>query len=181
MDIAALRDARPGELYGAADAYDRLHSAFQEHTSSWQRGTADRVHGSQWTGQAATGAIASIDGTTGRLQAAGIELGLIGAVLRDGAEAFELARAKLLQALADARAKGLGVDDRGDVGWEPLDPRSRHDPDAADYERTQKAAAQDIGDRITLAMTPQNGGPSLANIGAVVAGHGDRARLVAGR
>ncbi|MFF1871522.1 alpha/beta hydrolase [Kitasatospora herbaricolor] len=152
MDIAALRDARPGELYGAADAYDRLHTAFQEHTSTWQRGTADRVHRSQWTGEAATGATASIDGTTGKLQAAGIELGLIGAVLRDGAEAFELARAKLLQALADAQAKDLSVNEHGDVGWEPLDPRSRHDPDAAGYERTQKAAAQDIGDRITLAL-----------------------------
>ncbi|MCX5208736.1 alpha/beta hydrolase family protein [Kitasatospora sp. NBC_00240] len=152
MDIAALRDARPGDLYGAADAYDRLHTAFQEHTSTWKRGTADRVHQSQWTGQAATGAMASIDGTTGKLQAAGIELALIGAVLRDGAEAFELARAKLLQALADAHAKDLGVSERGDVSWEPLDPRSRHDPDAADYERTQQAAARDIGDRIGLAL-----------------------------
>ncbi|MFE7588130.1 alpha/beta hydrolase [Kitasatospora sp. NPDC057512] len=148
LDFASLKNARPGDLHAAGDAYDALHKAFVQHTADWKRGTTDRVHGSGWSGPAADAAIPSLDGTTTQLHAAETELAALGQTLRDYADLFGLAQSKLRQAVVDAGAKGLTVSDNGTVSWSaptgPLD---------ATWETRQKAAAEEIAKRITAALT----------------------------
>jgi hypothetical protein len=147
MDLATLRDSEPADLLTAAEAYDRLAAAFGRHTAAWRSGVAERVGHSGWTGTAAENAKRSLQATTGRITAAGTELDLIGGVLREGAEAFLLARSKLLDALDEARANGLTVGGDGSVSWPPPSPADRHDPD---YDTPRKG--REIADRISAAL-----------------------------
>ncbi|RGD61156.1 hypothetical protein DR950_28365 [Kitasatospora xanthocidica] len=148
LDFASLKNARPGDLHAAGDAYDALHKAFAQHTADWKRGTTDRVHGSGWSGPAADAAIPSLDGTTTQLHAAETELAALGQTLRDYADLFGLAQSKLRQAVVDAGAKGLTVSDNGTVSWPaPTGPVD------ANWETKQKAAAEEIAKRITAALT----------------------------
>ncbi|MEU6233905.1 alpha/beta hydrolase [Kitasatospora sp. NPDC047058] len=149
MDLASLKNAKPADLYAAAEAYGRLYRAYSEHTTQWKSGTADRVHGSGWTGGAADAAARSLDATTGKLQAADVELSCIESTLRDHADTFTLAQSKLRQALTDAAAKGLKVSDDGTVSWSaPANPYQ-----APDWADKQKAAAEEVSRRITAALT----------------------------
>ncbi|MFJ8625595.1 alpha/beta hydrolase [Kitasatospora sp. NPDC093550] len=149
MDIASLRTAGLAKLYTAADAYDALAKAMSQHATDWKSGTADRVHGSQWSGSAADAAIPVLDGITGKVRAATTELGLIGKEIRDCADAMTLAQDRLTQALSDARAKGFSVSDSGTVSWSP----STNPFQATDWEARQKAAAEEIGQQIGKALS----------------------------
>ncbi|WP_195911089.1 alpha/beta hydrolase [Streptomyces kaniharaensis] len=148
MDLRSLKNANVADLHTLADAYDALCKAYSQYAADWKSGTADRVHGSEWTGPAATAAIPVLDGITDKLRAATIELGCIGRDLRDCADAFTLARSRLRQALLDARAKGLSVDECGTVSRPPSTNPYR----APDREAQQKAAAEEIGRRIGAAL-----------------------------
>ncbi|MFI6844605.1 alpha/beta hydrolase [Kitasatospora sp. NPDC050467] len=148
MDLAGLRNAKPEELYAAAEAYGQLYKAYVQHATDWKSGTADRVHGSGWTGDAADAATKSLDATTAELQAADIELSCIEGTLRGHADTFTLAQSKLRQALTDAAAKNLKVADDGTVSWSA----STNPYQAADWADKQKAAAEEIGKRITAAL-----------------------------
>ncbi|MFD0264883.1 alpha/beta hydrolase [Kitasatospora indigofera] len=149
MDIATLRDARPADLYEAATAYDKLAENFGRHAGTWKDGVDTRVKNSQWTGSAADQAETSLSQTTAKLSAAQIELGMIGPVLRDGAEAFLLAQSKLLDALEEAKAGGYTVTDDGGVSWPPVSAGERHDPD---FENPSVKGHQ-ISDRINNALS----------------------------
>ncbi|MFI6447352.1 alpha/beta hydrolase [Kitasatospora sp. NPDC050543] len=151
MDIATLRDAKPGDLIAAADAYRTLHETFGKHAETWKDGVDTRVKNSGWTGGAADQARQSLAQTTAKLSAAGIELGLIAPVLRDGSEAFLLAQSKLLDALADAKAGGYTVDDGGGVTWPPTSAADRHDPDFKDPSVGGKAIHKRINDALNEA------------------------------
>ncbi|MFJ2187707.1 alpha/beta hydrolase [Kitasatospora sp. NPDC087861] len=148
MDLASLKNARPADLYVVADAYDALGKAYGQHATDWKGGTADRVHGSGWSGPAAAAAIPVLDGVTGKLGAAATELHCIAAELRDCADSLTLAQGKLRQALADAQAKGMSVGDDGAVSWPPASSPFQ----STDWEAKQKAAAEDIGKRIGAAL-----------------------------
>ncbi|MEV7926865.1 alpha/beta hydrolase [Kitasatospora sp. NPDC088779] len=148
LDLASLKNAKPEDLHTAADAYDTLHKAYTQHTADWKSGTADRVHGSGWTGPAADAAFHSLDGTTSQLHAAETELAAIGQTLRDHADLFGLVQSKLRQALIDATAKGLTVSDTGTVSWPPATG-----PVDATWETKQKTAAEDVAKRINAAIT----------------------------
>ncbi|MFB7613473.1 alpha/beta hydrolase [Kitasatospora sp. NPDC056181] len=148
MDLAGLKNAKPEELYAAAEAYGQLYKAYVQHTADWKSGTADRVHGSGWTGGAADAATKSLDATTDKLQAADIELSCIEGTLRDHADTFSLAQSKLRQALTDAAAKNLKVADDGTVSWSA----SANPYQATDWADKQKAAAEDIAKRIAGAL-----------------------------
>jgi hypothetical protein len=148
MDVPALRDADPVELYTSADAYDRLADEFTAHARSWQDTVHARVRDSGWTGGAAERAEDALSATTARLGAARTELDLVGPVLREGAEAFLLAQSQLRQALTEAAAHGCTVADDGSVSWPPPPAADRHDPDAA----LLTAAGGDLRRRIALAL-----------------------------
>ncbi|MFD0276527.1 alpha/beta hydrolase [Kitasatospora sp. NPDC127111] len=148
VDLASLKNAKPADLYAAADAYGQLYKAYSEHATQWRSGTADRVHGSGWTGGAADAATKSLDATTARLQAADVELACIESTLRDHADTFTLAQSKLRQALADAAAKGLKVGEDGTVSWSASDNPYQ----AVDRADKQKAAAEEIGKRLGAAL-----------------------------
>ncbi|MFD5462762.1 alpha/beta hydrolase [Kitasatospora sp. NPDC127059] len=148
MDIASLRNATLADLYAAAGAYDTLAKAFQQHVGDWTSGTADRVHGSQWTGPSADAALPVLDGLTGNLRAAATELGLIGKEIRDCADAMSLAQGRLTQALSDAQAKGFSVSDTGAVSW----PASTNPYQAPDWEAKQRTAADGISKQIAKAL-----------------------------
>ncbi|MBV6701090.1 alpha/beta hydrolase [Kitasatospora aureofaciens] len=148
MDLASLKNANVADLYTLADAYDALCKAYTQHTADWKSGTADRVHGSEWTGPAATAAIPVLDGITDKLYAARIELSCIGTDLRDCADSFTLAQSKLRQALTDAQAMGMSVNECGAVSRPPAG--SPYQSPA--WEAKQKAAAEEIGKRINAAL-----------------------------
>ncbi|MGF1431724.1 alpha/beta hydrolase [Kitasatospora sp. LaBMicrA B282] len=151
MELASLRDAKIGDLYGVAGAYNTLTDALTTHTADWTSGTVQAVQGSGWTGQAAETAQASLAATDDKLQAAGLELGTIYGQLCNGADALQLAQSKLLQALADAEAQGFSVNDCGAVSWPPPAPGQRHD-DPADWQARQQSAADAISTRISGAL-----------------------------
>ncbi|MFJ1757557.1 alpha/beta hydrolase [Kitasatospora sp. NPDC088134] len=121
MDLRTLRDARPDDLLAAADAYARLSTAFEQHSEVWASGVEGGVRNSGWRGNAADRADTSLHATTGKLGAARTELGRIAPILREGAEAFLIAQAKLRTALADAAEDGYRVDEDGSVSWPPSD------------------------------------------------------------
>ncbi|MFE3879397.1 alpha/beta hydrolase [Kitasatospora sp. NPDC059146] len=148
MDIASLRNARPADLYTAAGAYDTLCKAMAQHATDWKSGTADRAHGSQWSGPAADAAMPVLDGFTGKMRAAVTELGLIGKEIRDCADAMTLAQGRLTTALSDAQAKGFTVSDTGAVSW----PASTNPYQAPDWEAKQKTAADGISKQIAKAL-----------------------------
>ncbi|WP_030055377.1 MULTISPECIES: alpha/beta hydrolase [Streptomyces] len=149
MDLVSLRNAKPADLYAAADAYDALCKAYAQHAADWKSGTTDRVHGSGWSGPASAAAIPVLDGITTKLNAAMTELSCIGKELRDYTDSFTLAQGKLKQALADAQAKGFTVGDDGTVSWPP----STNPYQATDWQAKQKAAAEEIGKRIGTALS----------------------------
>ncbi|MFD7731210.1 alpha/beta hydrolase [Kitasatospora phosalacinea] len=149
MDVPTLRDADPNRLFTAADAYATLAAAFSGHADTWRSGVDGRVSASGWTGTAADRGRQSLSRTTGKLTAAHLELARIAPVLREGAEAFLLARSKLRAALADADAHGFTVADDGGVSWPPPGAAERHDPDAPDRSRQ----GTDLRDRIADALT----------------------------
>ncbi|MFJ5232354.1 alpha/beta hydrolase [Kitasatospora sp. NPDC088391] len=151
MDVPTLRDADPNRLFEAADAYGTLATAFGGHADGWRDGVDNRVRNSGWTGSAADGAQQSLSRTTGKLAAAQMELARIAPVLREGAEAFVLAQAKLRAALADASANGFQVADDGGVSWPPPSAAERHDPDAPDRSRQGTEIRDRIGDALTEA------------------------------
>ncbi|MFJ4190164.1 alpha/beta hydrolase [Kitasatospora sp. NPDC089509] len=149
MDVASLRNARLADLYTAAGAYDTLSKAMSQHVTDWQSGTADRVHGSQWTGPSADAAIPVLDGLTDKMRAALTEVSLIGKGIRDCADAMTLAQGELTQALFEAQSKGFSVSDTGSVSW----PASTNPYQATDWETKQKAAADGISKQIAKALS----------------------------
>ncbi|WP_051055306.1 MULTISPECIES: alpha/beta hydrolase [Kitasatospora] len=122
MDIKTLQDGRYDGMFAAADAYDRIGSAFADHSSTWNNGVQGRARNSGWTGQAADKADASLSETGIKVQAAAGELCSIAPVLREGAEAFMLAQNKLAALLTDAKADGYQVGADGSVSWQPATP-----------------------------------------------------------
>ncbi|MFI6443376.1 alpha/beta hydrolase [Kitasatospora sp. NPDC050543] len=151
MDIPTLRDAKPSDLHGAADAYDQLDNAFTTHLADWRSGTANRVKNCGWTGDAADSANFSIRETDKKLHAAGIELTYISRVLRQGAEAFLLAQSQLQQALADAKTHDLVVHDDGQISWGPSKEVQNGDG-LKELDRAKKHQAELISDRIAKAL-----------------------------
>ncbi|MFD8599810.1 alpha/beta hydrolase [Kitasatospora sp. NPDC059646] len=151
MDIPTLRDADPNRLFGAADAYAALAASFADHAGTWRDGVDGRVQSSGWSGDAAERARQSLSRTTGKLTAAQMELARIAPVLREGAEAFVLAQAKLRAALNDAQAGGFQVSDDGGISWPPPSAAERHDPDAPDRTRQGTELRDRIGDALTEA------------------------------
>jgi len=148
VEIPTLRDARPSELFAAADAYAKLAAAFGQHSGTWKDGVDNRVRSSGWTGRNAETAEASLAATTGKLTAAQLELDRIAPILREGAEAFLIAQAKLKDALADADAGGFEVAENGGVSWPPPSQAERHDPDFRD----RSGEGTQIRDRIAAAL-----------------------------
>ncbi|MER7670406.1 alpha/beta hydrolase [Kitasatospora sp. NPDC096128] len=148
MDIARLRNAKPADLYTAAGAYDALGKAMAQHATDWKSGTADRAHGSRWSGPAADAALPVLDDFTGRMRAAATELGLIGKEIRDCADAMTLAQGRLTTALSDAQAKGFTVSDTGAVSR----PASTGPYQAPGWEARQTTAADGIGKQIAKAL-----------------------------
>ncbi|WP_280695741.1 alpha/beta hydrolase [Kitasatospora sp. GP82] len=145
----ALRDTDFGGMYDTADAYDGLDKAFGGHADSWNSGVDQRVRDSGWTGNAGDTAGQSLSLTTSKLRAARVELEMIGEVLRGGADALFLAQSKLRQALFDAQAAGMSVNECGVVSPPPLTGADRHDPDA---RTSLEAESHGIADRITAAI-----------------------------
>ncbi|MER5636350.1 alpha/beta hydrolase [Kitasatospora sp. NPDC002227] len=150
MDILMLRDTDFTSMYNTADAYDRLSKAFSGHAGAWSSGVDGRVRESGWTGDAGDAAGRSLYLTTSKLQAAQVELDMIGEILRGGADALLLAQSKLRQALADGQAAGISVNECGVVTAPPLTGADRHDPDARSSVEAQQ---RDISDRISAALT----------------------------
>ncbi|GAA1978062.1 alpha/beta hydrolase [Kitasatospora viridis] len=152
MDLASLRDADFTGLYATADAYDKLWTAFADHTTDWYKGTDQAAHGGGWTGTTADTALSAVATTTNQLNAAEIELGLIGGQLRESADAFQLAQSKLLKALSDAQTQHLTVDATGAVSWSAPDQAQTPD-DAATWDAQQKPLATALAGRISAAIS----------------------------
>ncbi|MEV7183711.1 alpha/beta hydrolase [Kitasatospora sp. NPDC093102] len=149
MDLASLRNAKPADLYTAADAYDALARTFHQHVDDWTSGTTDRIHGSQWTGPSANAATPVLDGLTTKMRAAMTELSCIGKDIRDSADAIMLAQGRLTQALSNAQAKGFSVSATGAVSR----PDSTSPFQATDWQAKQKAAAEEISKQIGKALS----------------------------
>ncbi|GAA4860116.1 alpha/beta hydrolase [Kitasatospora terrestris] len=150
MDVPTLRDAKPDDLYRAADAYADLSAKFAQHAGIWKDGVDTRVRNSGWTGDAADSAEQSLTRTTGKLTAAQIELERIAPILREGAEAFLIAQAKLKAALDEAKANGFDVANDGGVSWPPPSQAERHDPD---FRNDRQQRGTDLRDRISQALS----------------------------
>ncbi|MER5638966.1 alpha/beta hydrolase [Kitasatospora sp. NPDC002227] len=142
LDLATLRDSDFTTLYPLAEACDTLYRSFAEHADTWHSSVDTRVQASGWQGAAGTNAARSIGTTTARLRAAEGELGMIGQVLRNAADALLLAQSRLQQALAEAATAGLEVGPDGTVTAPAHTAADRHDPDV---RATVQSLAEVIG------------------------------------
>ncbi|MFB7663719.1 alpha/beta hydrolase [Kitasatospora sp. NPDC056138] len=152
VDFAALHDARPAGLGAAADAYDALGRANSAHHEAVRDGVRWIVHGGNWTGSAAEAATRALERTDGRLDGSHTAMQGMGILLRDAAEAFELAQAKLLEAVEEATRAGFPVGADGAVDCPPPGEADRHDPDYAALGAPRQARARALAVRIDGAL-----------------------------
>ncbi|TQF03704.1 hypothetical protein E6W39_17545 [Kitasatospora acidiphila] len=148
MDLAALRDATPRALPDGTEAYTQLGAALRTSAEEWRSTVLDRTRNSGWQGGAADGCRASLQQTEDHLAAAHAELERIGAVLHSGADALQLAQARLLEALDEARAAGLTITPDGRVSTPAANPADRHDPDSLIPQKR----SSDLTQRISSAL-----------------------------
>ncbi|MET8625585.1 DUF6571 family protein [Kitasatospora sp. NPDC004669] len=136
---------------------ETLASAFESLTSNWNLSsefTGDiltPLQGSNWRGDAAERAAATITKTRNELDAAFEEASAIGKALRDAHTELAAARADLDAALKRAVDHSLTVDGDGvNVSWPaPTSEADKHDPT---YATTYKALAQSVADDIAKAV-----------------------------
>ncbi|MER7849963.1 DUF6571 family protein [Kitasatospora sp. NPDC096077] len=136
---------------------DTLASAFESLTRNWKLSsefTGDiltPLQGSNWRGDAAERAAATITKTRNELDAAFEEAGAIGKALRDAHTELAAARADLDAALKRAADHSLTVDADGvNISWPaPTSDADKHDPT---YATTYKALAQSVGQDIGKAV-----------------------------
>ncbi|MEV7929855.1 MULTISPECIES: alpha/beta hydrolase [unclassified Kitasatospora] len=152
VTLAQLRDADLSSLAGAAGAYDTLAGAFGKHVQAMDTEVTKHVFNSQWVGTAAGAANASLQRTSGRLDAAHTEMSAVSGLLREASESFQLAQSKLKEALQEAQGAGLTVAEDGTVSWPAPSQAERHDPG---YDTPQRARA--LADRISHAVTEADG------------------------
>ncbi|MFD4537524.1 alpha/beta hydrolase [Kitasatospora sp. NPDC058397] len=152
VTLAQLRDADLSGLAGAAGAYDTLAGAFGKHVQAMNTEVTKHVFNSQWVGTAAGAANASLQRTSGRLDAAHTEMSAVSGLLREASESFQLAQSKLKEALKEAQGAGLTVAEDGTVSWPAPSQAERHDPG---YDTPQRARA--LADRICHAVTEADG------------------------
>ncbi|MFD7597299.1 alpha/beta hydrolase [Kitasatospora sp. NPDC059812] len=152
VTLAQLRDADLSGLAGAAGAYDTLAGAFGKHVQAMNTEVTKHVFNSQWVGTAAGAANASLQRTSGRLDAAHTEMSAVSGLLREASESFQLAQSKLKEALKEAQGTGLTVAEDGTVSWPAPSQAERHDPG---YDTPQRARA--LADRISHAVTEADG------------------------
>ncbi|MFJ4189027.1 hypothetical protein [Kitasatospora sp. NPDC089509] len=136
---------------------DTLASAFESLTRDWKLSsefTGDiltPLQGSNWRGDAAERAAATITKTRNELDAAFEEASAIGKALRDAHTELAAARADLDAALKRAADHSLTVDaDGANISWPaPTSDADKHDPT---YATTYKALAQSVGQDIAKAV-----------------------------
>ncbi|GAA2241768.1 hypothetical protein GCM10010430_24170 [Kitasatospora cystarginea] len=148
VDFTALRDARPSGLGPAADAYDELGRANAAHHEVIKEAVRWIVHGGNWTGSAAEAATKALERTDKRLDGSHTAMQGMGILLRDAADAFELAQAKLLEAVDEAAQAGFSVGPDGSVDCPPPTEADRHDPDYAALGAPQQARVNALAARI---------------------------------
>ncbi|MFE6049361.1 alpha/beta hydrolase [Kitasatospora sp. NPDC056446] len=146
--LARLRDTDLSGLAPAATAYDTLSGNFGKHVQTMQQEVLKHVLNSNWVGNAAGAANASLQRTSNRLDAAHTEMSAVSGLLREASESFLLAQSKLKAALQEAQNLGLTVADDGTVTWPPPAKAERNDPD---YDIPQRARA--LANRISAAVT----------------------------
>ncbi|MDH6126660.1 alpha/beta hydrolase [Kitasatospora sp. GP82] len=150
VDFGTLHSARPGALRAAADAYDALGLANEVHHEVIKDAVRWISHGGNWTGSAAEAATTALTRTNRRLDGSHTALQGMGILLRNAAEAFELAQAKLLSAADEAGRAGFTVGPDGVVGFPPPRAADRHDPDYHDHAPSVRARA--LTTRISAAI-----------------------------
>ncbi|MER7772902.1 DUF6571 family protein [Kitasatospora sp. NPDC096140] len=136
---------------------DTLATAFESLTRDWKLSsdfTGDiltPLQGSNWRGDAAERAAASITKTRNELDAAFEEASAIGKTLRDAHTELAAARADLDAALKRAVDNSLTVDADGvNISWPaPTSESDKHDPT---YTTTYKALAESVGQDIAKAV-----------------------------
>ncbi|MFH8382555.1 hypothetical protein ACH4E7_16635 [Kitasatospora sp. NPDC018058] len=136
---------------------ETLASAFESLTSNWNLSsefTGDiltPLQGSNWRGDAAERAAATITKTRNELDAAFEEASAIGKTLRDAHTELAAARADLDAALKRAADNSLTVDADGvNISWPaPTSEADKHDPT---YATSYKALAQSVGQDIAKAV-----------------------------
>ncbi|MFJ8476257.1 hypothetical protein [Kitasatospora sp. NPDC094011] len=136
---------------------DTLASAFELLTRDWKLSAEfigdvlTPLQGSNWRGDAAERAAATITRTRNELDAAFEEAGAIGKALRDAHTELAAARADLDAALKRAADHSLTVDADGvNISWPaPTSDADKHDPT---YATTYKALAQSVGQDIGKAV-----------------------------
>ncbi|MGK4581036.1 alpha/beta hydrolase [Kitasatospora sp. HPMI-4] len=152
VDFTALRDARPAGLGPAADAYDALGRANEAHHEVVKEAVRWICHGANWSGSAAAAATKALERTDGRLDGSHTAMRGMGILLRDAAEAFELAQAKLLEAVGEATAAGFSVADDGSIDCPPPAEADRRDPGCATPGAPAQARARALAARVTGAI-----------------------------
>ncbi|MFG2843657.1 hypothetical protein ACGF12_10855 [Kitasatospora sp. NPDC048296] len=136
---------------------ETLASAFESLTRNWKLSsefTGDiltPLQGSNWRGDAAERAAATITKTRNELDAAFEEASAIGKTLREAHTELAAARADLDAALKRAADNSLTVDADGvNISWPaPTSDSDKHDPT---YATTYKALAQSVGQDIGKAV-----------------------------
>ncbi|MFE4603788.1 alpha/beta hydrolase [Kitasatospora indigofera] len=151
VDVRQLQNAQPARLHAAADAYDSLGRANGEHFEAVKEAVRWISHGGNWTGTAAEVATNRLNRTNTKLDGSHTAMQAMGVLLREAADAFELAQSKLLDAIDEAIHAGFTVSDDGAITYPPAAAADRHDPD---YDAPKRAKS--LADRINRALAEAN-------------------------
>ncbi|MCU4747552.1 alpha/beta hydrolase family protein [Streptomyces sp. G-5] len=130
-------------LAEVATAWTRMAEALLEaQEESYQRVSAPLI-AADWTGQAATSGLRSMEVAQSILHTAAINMTLMATALRRANRTMQIAQVKLRSAVEGAEADGFTVREDGWVLPRELDPEMRNDPD---YERLSQAANAGLGE-----------------------------------
>ncbi|MEZ0027313.1 hypothetical protein P3T36_005383 [Kitasatospora sp. MAP12-15] len=150
LDVWQLQDAQPELLAAAGQGYEALAEGAGRALAGVHAATGKA--GGCWTGPAALQAQLALAAHCAQLEAAHLESAALGALLRDAASEFGVAREQLLRALADAERAGCAVAADGTVSAPPPGAAERHDGDAMDARaRTRQAIAERVAQAVRAA------------------------------
>ncbi|MEY9843793.1 hypothetical protein [Streptacidiphilus sp. MAP5-3] len=138
------------------DTVDAVASSFEKMTRTWDLDSSYEsdvirpLTGAGWQGPAADAAAGTLTQTRTQIVDAFDEASSLARALRDLHDQLASAQKSLQQAVTDAQAQGLTVDDNGGVHWPPPStPAERHDPG---YASSYSEIASPIADRIAAAV-----------------------------
>ncbi len=149
LTFADLREARPGGLRAAADAWAELGTDLAKLRDRVVDEVTGPVRRSGWEGDTAAKAFGVFDRLDDEYEVAAVQIGNAAAIMREAAAQFEDVQRRLLSAVdAATTSLGLIVDGDGRVSAPRPTEGQLHDPDGIEAHRLAQSNARIYDDLI---------------------------------